>query len=216
LPDSVRLGEGGEGARHLAVLAEFLAARDLLAGLADPPLVIVDDNEREARQVAVGVLTIARTDREAAARTLRELAELADGACEGSRFATMTTWWLAVGLESELAFPPGIYFRFEHVVEGLQEQQDLPTRTPSRLAVDLDRRTLTLDGVSYDVSSLAALRWVKVLADHPGEWISSANLRKYDSELDPPRTTRWLATLPEPIRSHIDSEPGKGSRIRLD
>jgi hypothetical protein len=97
------------------------------------------------------------------------------------------------------------------------EARDRPVddKPPPRLTVDLARRTLTLDGEPYDVRSVAALRWVKVLADHPGEWIGSADLKKHDPDLEAPRTTRWRALLPEPIRSHIDSEPGRGSRLRL-
>jgi len=88
--------------------------------------------------------------------------------------------------------------------------------TPAeRLIVDLTRKTITLDGKTYDVSSTSALRWVKVLASHPGEWISGTDLEKYDSELQNPRTDRWRQHLPELILCLIDSETGKGSRIRL-
>ena len=47
-----------------------------------------------------------------------------------------------------------------------------PPPPPPRLTMDLPRKTLTLDGVTYDVASDNALRWVQVLAEHPGEWIS--------------------------------------------
>ncbi len=36
-----------------------------------------------------------------------------------------------------------------------------------RLKVDLDRKTLTLDDVEYDVTSERALRWVRVLSKRP-------------------------------------------------
>ncbi len=86
---------------------------------------------------------------------------------------------------------------------------------PPRLTVDVACKTITLDGETYDVTSINALRWVKVLADHPGEWISSTGLEKYDPELQNPRTDRWRPYLPEAVLSLIDSETGKGSRIRL-
>jgi hypothetical protein len=86
---------------------------------------------------------------------------------------------------------------------------------PPRLSVNLARKTLTLDGVTYDVSSENALRWVKVLAEHPGEWISGPELEKYDPQLANPRPDRWKPFLPNEFLSLIDSETGKGSRIRL-
>jgi hypothetical protein len=87
--------------------------------------------------------------------------------------------------------------------------------SPPGLAVDLVRKTITLNDKTYDAPSDNALRWVKVLADHPGEWISGADLENHDSELQNPRTDRWRKHLPEAVLSLIDSETGKGSRIRL-
>lgn len=84
-----------------------------------------------------------------------------------------------------------------------------------RLTVNLDQRTATLDGQSYDVNSQQALRWLKVLADRPGEWISSADLHLIDPELDGVRTHRLKKKLPEPIREMIESDTGKGSRRKL-
>jgi hypothetical protein len=85
---------------------------------------------------------------------------------------------------------------------------------PPRISVDLARKTITLDGTRYDVPSDNALRWVKVLAAHPGEWISSTELKKYDPELQSVRTDRWHRFLPPAILSLINSDTGKGSRIR--
>jgi hypothetical protein len=101
---------------------------------------------------------------------------------------------------------------------GLEAAHDYLTGLPQVhvLSVDLNRLTITLDGKTYDVRSEAALRWMKVLAEHPGEWISGPDLRKYDQELDSCRTDRLKPKLPDPISDLIDSDPGKGSRIRLD
>jgi hypothetical protein len=90
-----------------------------------------------------------------------------------------------------------------------------PPEPLPRLTVDLARKTITLDGTPYDVDSDNALRWVKVLADHPGEWISGQDLEKYDSGLINAKTNRLRHFLPDAILSLIDSETGKGSRIRL-
>jgi hypothetical protein len=59
------------------------------------------------------------------------------------------------------------------------------------------------------------LRWVKVLAEHPGEWISGPELRHYDQELDGCRPHRLRKSLPPAILDLIDSETGKGSRVRF-
>ena len=95
------------------------------------------------------------------------------------------------------------------------EQAKEPARL--RLTVDFARKILTLDGVDYDVSSDNALRWVKVLADHPGEWISGADLgrKQYDDLLVGCRTDRLRRFLPKKISTLIDSKKGAGSRIRL-
>jgi hypothetical protein len=90
-----------------------------------------------------------------------------------------------------------------------------PNPPARRLTVDLARKTITLDGQTEDVSSLNALRWVKVLNDHQGEWISGKDLAKYDQELQTCRTDRWRTHLPEAIRSLIESQSGAGSRIQL-
>jgi hypothetical protein len=79
----------------------------------------------------------------------------------------------------------------------------------------LARKSLTLDGSRYDVPSDNALRWVKVLAEHPNEWISGSELKKHDPELESVRTDRLREFLPEKVRALIDSKTGAGSRIRL-
>lgn len=86
--------------------------------------------------------------------------------------------------------------------------------SPPRLTVDLACKTVTLDGTKYDVSSDNAIRWVKVLADHPGEWISGSELTKYDSDLIV-RTDRLKRFLPTQVRALIEQRTGAGSRIRL-
>ena len=43
-----------------------------------------------------------------------------------------------------------------------------PIPSSPRLTVDLARRTLSIKGKTFDVEGYRALRWVKVLASHPG------------------------------------------------
>jgi hypothetical protein len=91
---------------------------------------------------------------------------------------------------------------------------DGPTKEP-RLTVNLGALSASLDGQSFGVSSEQALRWVKVLADRPGDWISSAILHQLDPELDGTRTHRLKKFLPKPIADIIESDTGKGSRLKL-
>lgn len=85
----------------------------------------------------------------------------------------------------------------------------------SRIAVDLARRSLTLNGVEYAVSSERALRWVNLLAEHPGEWISGVDLEKLDPALMTARPDKLKPFLPAEILILIESKPGAGSRLFL-
>jgi hypothetical protein len=86
---------------------------------------------------------------------------------------------------------------------------------PPRLTVDLARKQITLDERTYDVRSDLALRWVKVLADRPGEWIAKKELPRYDRELlDTTRTDHLRNYLPQCVNELIESRTGAGSRLR--
>jgi len=84
-----------------------------------------------------------------------------------------------------------------------------------RLTVDLAKKTITLDGTTFDVSSDLALRWVKVLVSHPGEWISGPELKQHDEQLDGAEPHRFKHRLPPVVRALIDTHRSRGSRIRL-
>jgi hypothetical protein len=86
---------------------------------------------------------------------------------------------------------------------------------PRRLTVNLPARTLTLDGADHTVFSEAALRWVEILVDNAGEWVSSADLEKADRNLLNRRTDQYKHFLPKQVLRLIDSRRGLGSRIRL-
>jgi hypothetical protein len=90
-----------------------------------------------------------------------------------------------------------------------------PASSPALLTVDLDRMTITLLDQSYEVKSEAALRWVKVLADHAGDWISSPKLKDYDPELDGCRPDQLKDYLPDAVLDLIESRTGAGSRLLL-
>jgi hypothetical protein len=86
---------------------------------------------------------------------------------------------------------------------------------PARLIVDLDRRTITLDGKTYNVNSEQACRWVKVLTDHPGVWISGKSLKNHDPELTGARTDLLRKHLSKKVNNLIESKVREGSRILL-
>ncbi len=90
-----------------------------------------------------------------------------------------------------------------------------PPPPPPRLTVDLARKAITLDGMTFDVPSDNALRWVRVLAQRPGEWVSGPQLSERDPDLQYPRPDRFRRHLPGAVLALIDSAPGKGARIRL-
>jgi len=94
---------------------------------------------------------------------------------------------------------------------GPAKQEDAPPRPV--VTVDLKRMVLSIDGRTYAVDSALALRWVKVLTERPGHWVSASDLRKHDPELEGARPDKFKKKLPDAILSHIDSDRRKGSRF---
>ncbi|HET6573040.1 MAG TPA: hypothetical protein VFG68_05515 [Fimbriiglobus sp.] len=101
------------------------------------------------------------------------------------------------------------------VLDLAAKHADAPPRPGLRLSIDLDRLTVTLDGVTCDVRSILALRWLRVLADRPGVWVSGRELAHYDAQLDGALTSRLKKKLPECVRPLIRSESGRGSKLDL-
>lgn len=121
----------------------------------------------------------------------------------------------------------GAYLRLAEVVETAVDAMEadstgeavevLPasagdTAWKPAIIVDVDRSRIIFQGETFDVGSPQALRWLKVLTDHPGVWISSADLACHDSELDGARTSRLVKELPETVALHIERKKGTGSR----
>jgi hypothetical protein len=95
-------------------------------------------------------------------------------------------------------------------------------RPPLRIIVDIDRKTITLDGKAVPLNSKAskadtekALRWVKALAERPGEWLTSANLGQIDDQLLSARPDKFKHVLPDEINALIESRTGAGSRLTI-
>jgi hypothetical protein len=98
-------------------------------------------------------------------------------------------------------------------------QGESPTATSEssnhKLIVDL-LRLVAIDSVSgetIELPSAQSARWLKVLADNEGVWISSSALKEHDAELDGVRTDRLLKLLPEGLAAKIQTSKQHGSRL---
>ncbi len=81
----------------------------------------------------------------------------------------------------------------------------------ARIAVDVSKSTVSLDGVDYTVSEHAA-RLTKVLVEAEGDWLSRNKIIAKDSKL-PVRVDR--IKFPPLLDALIDSVPGKGYRFLI-
>jgi hypothetical protein len=103
---------------------------------------------------------------------------------------------------------------FHRAVEELPDDEP-PSAPPKRLIVSIECLTVTLDDQTYEVDSLQAVRWMKVLSEHPGVWLTPTDVAGYDPELDGARLDRLKKFIPISVRDLIDSKTGRGSRLRL-
>jgi hypothetical protein len=85
----------------------------------------------------------------------------------------------------------------------------------SPVIVDFQQKTITFRGKQFDIRSMQALRWIHILAQHPGEWFSSKSLGEIDRELFGVRTDQLRKYLPKEILDLIESKSGAGSRLKL-
>jgi hypothetical protein len=134
----------------------------------------------------------------------------------GALFAAkpLTTWKLSREGEGVLALHRETEAE-SRLSEAESGEQPLPPKEPPppRLTVDLARMGAVLDGVYMDCDSKQALRLLKVYADHPDVWISSTELKGFDPELDGAKPHVLKKLLPPTIRSLIESNSRKGSRL---
>jgi hypothetical protein len=87
----------------------------------------------------------------------------------------------------------------------------------SRIVIDIAKQTIIFDGKTFgDINSVQALRWLQVLIDHPGEYISGKDLSRFDGELINVRTDKLKPYLPNEIADLIESQTGAGSRLRIE
>ena len=68
------------------------------------------------------------------------------------------------------------------VSEAVPEK--VPKKTTQRLIVSIEKISATLDGKEYDLKSEQQARWLKVLSDNPGVWISGTQLNDYDNRTE--------------------------------
>jgi len=85
------------------------------------------------------------------------------------------------------------------------------------IMVDLERRTATIVATrkEFELKSEQSLRWLKVLAENEGKWISGSNLKDYDPELEGGRTDRLRKGLPLQLRRLIKTSKRFGARLKM-
>jgi hypothetical protein len=170
-----------------------------------------------AHEAAVG---IARLALDLLVVPLADITDAAEQQATAKRL--LTTYWRAIAIPiSKVAALQERIRRERAKLSALTIDESPPSAhigeaiPQTRLIVDVSAMTATLDGECQDVRSKQALRWLAVLVAHPNEWISGADLAQYDSELMGARTHPLKIFLPDRIRDLIESDTGKGSRIRL-
>jgi len=99
---------------------------------------------------------------------------------------------------------------------------DAPSRVTANvgcrnIVVDVDRLEIRIDSVSHPIENETAARYVRVLVERAGSWISSVDLPRWDSELQVGEdVTRLRRNLPKPVREAITGKRGKGTMLSLE
>ena len=68
---------------------------------------------------------------------------------------------------------------------------------------------------AFQLASEGVARWLKVLTDRPGSWVSGSELEGIDTELIGARTDRLYRQLPGAIQKLIETKRGRGSRLMV-
>lgn len=116
-------------------------------------------------------------------------------------------------------------------LQSLIAQEASRARLKERISSRLEAASPPQSPISVDLPSLsvviiktmrrvefrteAAVRWLKVLSDHAGSWISGPDLGDYDAELIGARTDRLRKSLPTSICKLIETSRRFGARLKL-
>lgn len=89
--------------------------------------------------------------------------------------------------------------------------------TQQRLVIDLQSKTLVLDGQAYSSVDPTALALLKFLQEHPGQKFSASELQQHVPGLkgDESRIRRVLDTLDPTIRECVKGKRGTGRWLQL-
>ena len=92
-----------------------------------------------------------------------------------------------------------------------------PSLRCSPVTVDIGSLTATFikSNKTIEIRSRQSAKYLKVLADNPGKWITGSELDQYDPDLDGARTDRLRKGLPPKLQSLIETSTRKGSRLKL-
>ena len=104
---------------------------------------------------------------------------------------------------------------FSQTIAGAAPSVPPPSDVPP-LTVDLEHLSVRISrtGKSYPLGSAEVARWLKILAQRPGVWVSSAELEAFDRALMGRRVERLRKQLPLSLTRIVESKRGKGARLR--
>jgi hypothetical protein len=181
----------GRSANVAAIHGDCIDAASLMPFVAD-----LRDVAPDRAQAAIGAVRLA-------------IANCAMVATTTTPYAPVDPAWNAASAELNSAKVDLLSFRLD--------KAEIPPKPPvAPFSIDLSTSTAIIanGGASIQLDERAA-RWLKVLCDHPGKFISTTDLESHDTELIGARTDRLFAKLPRQLKKFIDPQPGKGSRILM-
>ncbi len=84
------------------------------------------------------------------------------------------------------------------------------------LTVNIEQQSVRINrtGKWYPLPSVEVARWLNVLAQRPGEWLSSADFAAFDPTLVGRRVERMRRKLPLNIVGLIECKRGQGARLQ--
>jgi len=83
------------------------------------------------------------------------------------------------------------------------------------LLVDIESLSARVSATrqSYPLGSIEVARWLRILAERPNTWVSSADLGELDVELSGQRIERLRKQLHRSIAKLVEVKRGKGARL---
>lgn len=101
------------------------------------------------------------------------------------------------------------------LAETQKSSQFLERVAEAPLLVDTQSLSVRVSATrqSYPLSSIEVARWLRILAERPNAWVSSADLGELDVELSGQRVERLRKHLHRSIAKLVEVKRGKGARL---